>query len=78
MRNPIQELQTKELLFALREDPRYQAVLAEVSLQRPTIPRFEPQRTTEENDALVEKIKFFSAQQKGFDLLYMALTGQQL
>jgi hypothetical protein len=77
MRMISDHFNSAQLLKALQEDPKYQAVMAEVFTQRPGIPRFSPQQTSAENEALVEKIKFEAARQIGFDLLYTLLTGQQ-
>ena len=79
-KNPaFDALQTAGLIEALREDPKFQAVMAEVyRASRPGIPAFDPKGTTEENLAIIEQIKFASGMQKGFDLLFALLVGRTL
>ncbi len=72
-------LETFPLLEKLREDPRFQAALAEIwTSQRPGVPTFDPKDTIEENAALIERIKFAYGMQKGFDLLFSLLVGKTL
>lgn len=79
-RNPaVSAMETSGLIEALREDPKFQAVMAEIyKTHRPGIPPFDPKGTTEENLALIESIKFASGMQKGFDLLFSLLVGRTL
>lgn len=72
-------MQTSALLQALREDARFQAVMAEIwRAHRPGLPSFEPKATQEENIALLENMKFSSGMQKGFDLLFALLVGRTM
>ncbi len=66
------------LLLAMREDQKFQIVMAELKEHRPSIPKFSPGTTTEANQVLLEKIKHATGQQSGFDLLYSILTGQSI
>ncbi len=73
--NPADRLNTQEFLNALREDPKFQAVMAEVNRLRPIVPVYLPKGTKEETDVIVEQIKFTYGEQRGFDLLFNLLTG---
>lgn len=67
----------KELIPQLRESRDFQAIMADVMKQRPVVPEFKPGDTRDATDNMMEKIKYFSAQRVGFDLLYQILTGNK-
>lgn len=67
---------TKALLIALRDVPEFRAVMNSMLLHRPIVPAYRPQATADAQQMHVEDIKFQSAKQEGFDLLFLALTGK--
>lgn len=66
----------KELLTQLRESNDFQVIMEGLISQRPIIPDYSPQKTRDETDNLIERIKYSSAHRAGFDFLYRALTGR--
>ena len=52
--------------------------MKEMKERRPVLPRYQPQATSEANQELLEKIKFETGRQDGFDLIYLILTGERL
>lgn len=59
-----------------REDPNFRRLMLEIfEERRPTIPSWRPQETQDANAALMEEVKYASAMQQGFDLLYSILLG---
>lgn len=67
----------KTWLVELRNDPKFRQVLKEFKEHRPVIPVYEPQSTSEATQELLERIKFETGVQKGFDLIYLLLTGEK-
>ena len=67
----------KLFLGQIKGDPKYRLVLKELKQLRPLIPTYRPQETRDSEAQLVEQIKFETARQQGFDLLYLALTGER-
>jgi len=65
-------------LTELRNDPKFRQVMKEMKERRPVLPRYQPQATSEANQELLEKIKFETGRQDGFDLIYLILTGERL
>lgn len=65
-----------ELLKAQRDSPEFKAVMEDAWKQRPVIPAFSICRTKDEQDMVVENIKYYTAMRQGFDLLYQYLTGK--
>ena len=65
------------LLKHFRESLDFQRLMQEIRQeQRPVIQAWNPQATQDENARLLEEIKFSSALQQGFDLLFTILTGK--
>lgn len=73
------EFSNDTLLFIgqLRADPKFRLVLREVKKLRPVIPIYKPQETRDLEAQLLETIKYGTASQAGFDLLYLFLTGER-
>jgi hypothetical protein len=67
----------KRFLSELRENPLFQEAMKEVKKFRPVVPRYKPGMNTEENSSLIERIKYESAREEGFDLIYLILTGER-
>jgi hypothetical protein len=65
----------KALLAHYREDPNFRQLLKEILSARPIIPTWKPQETRDGNEKLIEDIKFASAFQQGWDLLFVTLNG---
>lgn len=65
-----------DLLKALRANKEFLAALDEVSKKRPVIPAFSICRTKDEQDMVVENIKFYTAMRMGFDLCHQLLSGK--
>ena len=68
---------TKLFLGQLRSDPKFRHVLKELKDVRPVIPFYKPQDTIDAQAMLIEQIKYSTATQQGFDLLYLILTGER-
>lgn len=62
-----------DLLKALREEQRFQIIMDGLKQHRPVVPSFRPGK---EQDELIEKIKFQTGMQEGFDLLFKLLVGK--
>lgn len=59
-------------------DPRFKALMRELNKQhRPCVPSYRPGQSREEADSLLERIKYESGRQEGFDLLFLRLTGER-
>ena len=67
----------KLFLGQLKADPKLKFVLKELKQLRPVIPGYRPQETRDLEAQLVEQMKYETARQQGFDLLYLALTGER-
>jgi len=67
----------KLFLGQLKGDAKYRIVLKELKQLRPVIPEYRPQETRDSEAQLVEQMKYETARQQGFDLLYRALTGER-
>ena len=65
-----------DLLDAFRKDKEAMAALNEARKIRPIVPSFSLCKTKDEQEMMVEAIKYHAAMQQGFDLLYQYLTGQ--
>lgn len=65
------------LLKHYQADTGLRQLLKEIRAENyPLLKQWKPQESNEENMRLLEEIKFSSAQQQGFDLLYRFLTGE--
>lgn len=64
-----------ELLKALRESQEFKIIMEGMKKERPVIPYYRPQKTMDETANSIEQIKYQSAKQEGFDLLFEKLTG---
>jgi len=80
MGNPKNEsqLSTIELLKALREDIKFQAVMMEMVKFRPTIPEWSLEMTVDDTQKSMERWKNESGKRAGFDMLYALITGVKL
>jgi len=67
----------KELIASLRLLPEFQMVMKELYKARPSVPPYSPSETMEAEEATIRQIKDLSAQQKGFDLLWVLLMGRK-
>lgn len=63
------------LMKQLRESPEFQAIMKELRTSRPLVPAFAPCKTMDETANLMERMKYESARQTGWDGLFQALTG---
>jgi hypothetical protein len=66
-----------DLLKQLRQNPEFQAVLEDSIKHRPVIPAFVLSETQEDQYMVIEKIKYHTGLQRGFDLLYQHLSGRK-
>lgn len=64
-----------DLLKALRESREFSIIMDGMKKDRPVIPSYRPQKTMDETSNVIETIKYQSAKQEGFDLLFQMLTG---
>ena len=65
-----------DLLKAIRENPEFRAAMEEALKHRPVIPAFSICKTKDEQDMVVENIKYYTAMRQGWDGLYLYLTGR--
>lgn len=65
-----------DLLNALRKNPEFAAVLKDALKHRPIVPQFTICKTKDEQDMIVETIKYYTALRNGWDALYQYLTGE--
>lgn len=65
----------KVLLNHYRGDPNFRQLMKELLANRPVVPTWKPQETQDGNAKVIEDIKFASALQQGWDLLYATLYG---
>lgn len=66
------------LLKHYREDVNFRRLMEDLWKEnRPVIEQWNPQTTQDENARLLEQIKFSSAKQQGFDLLFTLLQGHR-
>lgn len=68
---------SKDLIKQLRESHDFQVIMNDMLRYRPVVPTYKPQKTMDETANMFEQIKYSSAQQDGFDLLFSALTGNR-
>lgn len=66
-----------DLLDAVRKDENFRAVMIEAKSRRPVVPEFRICKTKDEQDMVVESIKYSTAMRQGWDLLYTQLTGNK-
>ena len=67
-----------DLLKASRESREFKIIMEGVKENRPIIPSYKPQKTIDETQNVIERIKYETAKQEGFDLLYHTLTGHKI
>jgi len=65
-----------DLLEALRKNREFTAVLDEALKRRPVIPAFSICETKDQQEMVVEHIKYHTAMRNGFDLLWQHLSGR--
>lgn len=66
-----------DLLEAIRKDEKFRAVMKEALSKRPVVPDFSLARTKDEQEMIIENLKFATALKQGFDVLYVYLTGNK-
>lgn len=66
-----------DLLDAVRKDENFKAVMKEAAKIRPLVPEFSICKTKDEQEMVVEAIKFNTALRRGYDLLFTYLTGNK-
>jgi hypothetical protein len=66
-----------DLLKDLRTKPEFLQVLEDSLKHRPVIPAFVLSENQEEQYMVIEKIKYHTGLQRGFDLLYQHLSGRK-
>lgn len=66
-----------DLLNELRKNPEFQAVLDDAIKTRPVIPAFVLADNKDDQEMVIEKIKFHTAMRQGFDVLYQYLAGRK-
>ena len=67
----------KQFLQELIINPMFKGLMAEMKKHRPVVPAYKPCQSREEADSLMERIKYESGRQEGFDLLFLRLTGER-
>lgn len=67
----------KQFLQELRLNPLFKEAMKEIKKFRPVVPAYKPAQSREEEDSLIERIKYASGEQSGFDLVYLVLTGER-
>lgn len=65
-----------DLLKSYQGNAEFRQILEEALRIRPVIPAFSICKTKDEQDMVVENIKFYTAMRQGFDLLHQYLTGK--
>ena len=65
-----------DLHRSLKENPEFKAVMVEMLRFRPIVPAFSICKTKDEQEMVVESIKYYTALRNGFDLLHQLLTGK--
>lgn len=65
----------KALLASFRENHNFQQLMRSIHPHRPIVPTWKPQDTRDANEKLIEDIKYASAFQQGWDLLYATIMG---
>lgn len=68
----------KRWLIEIKNDPKFKVVIREFRELRPLVSRFKPQGSVEANNELLERIKYESGRQDGFDLIYLQLIGEKI
>ena len=66
-----------DLLKKLNAMPEFQAVMAESKQHRPIVPEFKILKTRDEQEHLLDQIKFQTGRRDGFDFLFRLLTNQK-
>ena len=65
----------KDFATRIRAHELFPEWIAEIDKKRPVVPTYEPTESSEEERALLERIKFETARQRGFDLFRLLITG---
>lgn len=58
-------------------NPLFRETMKELKKLRPVVPVYKPCQTQEEMFSLLERIRFESGRQEGFDLIHLLLTGDR-
>lgn len=66
----------KDLLKQLRETREFQVIMDELVSTRPVVPAYTPQKTRDETENLIERIKHESSRKQGWEMLYLAIVGR--
>jgi hypothetical protein len=61
----------------LRMNPLFRETMKEVLKFRPVVPAYRPGHSSEEMQSTLERIKYESGRQEGFDKIYLILTGEK-
>ena len=64
-------------LKVLREYPEFQFAIDELKAKRPVIPKYSPASSFDDEQMLLNRIKYETARQDGFDLIFLCLTGER-
>jgi hypothetical protein len=67
-----------KLLEAFRGNAEFVALMKSMVVHRPVIPAFSLAPTKDEQEQIIEALKFNTARRQGFDALFQRLTGIQL
>lgn len=67
----------KEFALRVRTHELFKGWMEELEKQRPVVPEYRPQETRDAEHALLERIKYETARQQGFDLFRLYLTGEK-
>lgn len=69
---------SKAFLQDMRVNPAFRSAMKFIAENhRPVVPAYKSAQTKEEEFAMLERIKFESGRQEGFDLVYLLLTGEK-
>lgn len=66
-----------DLLDAIRRDKNFKAVMEEALRKRPIVPDFALCKSKDEQEMVIENLKFHTAMKQGWDLLFTYLTGNK-
>jgi hypothetical protein len=67
---------TTDLLKQEREREEFKQIMKEAERLRPVIPAFSLCKTKDEQDMMIEAIKYHTSMRSGFDLLFQHLAGR--
>lgn len=66
-----------DILNEIRKSQTFQAALEDALKHRPVIPAFVLADNKDDQEMVIEKIKFHTAMRQGFDVLYQYLAGRK-